>query len=280
MASLLYHVSLRLAHRRRARYARTLEARAAAPLDPPRELPINVVSYCGARDVVELVASWRSLLRHAGRPTRLVLVSDGSVTPAQADSLRRFPAPIEVRSFQEFLTPRLPDAVHRYAAAHPLGKKLAMLTALDQFLPALYSDSDILYFPAARQLAARFAQEHPPIQYLVDCGMALDRRLLRTPAEAEERVNSGFLYLREPLGWEQALQRFIELGADGEYFTEQTLTHLAVRLAGGRPLPTSEYVLQVDDQWSWRDYHAPRPIVLRHYVSTIRHKMWRQVGPD
>lgn len=276
MASLAYHLVLRLARRRRARYAATAIARLSTPLPPGPSLPLSVVTYCSGRDFPELVLSWRSFLRHAGRPSKFLLVSDGSITPVMREALHALPVPTEIRDASDFLDETVPMVVHRYAAVHPFGKKLAIFLALHRFGPVLYSDSDVLYFPAARTLAAQLGHEKPAIQYLLDCVQSLDQRLLRADHEALEPLNAGLVYLRQPPAWPAVLERLESMAGDGNFFTEQTSVHLAARLAGAQPFPPSLYVLQIDDQWSWRDRHAARPIVLRHYVNPVRYKMWLQ----
>jgi len=43
---------------------------------------------------------------------------------------------------------------------------------------------------------------------------------------------------------------------------------------GARPLDRGRYVLQLDDQFIYRDSYAGPAIVLRHYVNPVRHKFW------
>src|SRR5438270_5976684 len=52
-------------------------------------IPIDVFSYSSERRLAEQVASIRSFLRFAGRPSRFVVVSDGSHSHKSVELLRR-----------------------------------------------------------------------------------------------------------------------------------------------------------------------------------------------
>jgi hypothetical protein len=86
------------------------------------------------------------------------------------------------------------------------------------------------------------------------------------------------MIFHQPVAFNDAVNCFTRLGVAGEFFTEQTIVHLAMTQAGCQPLPPDLYVLQNDDQWLWRDLHVKTGAVARHYISSFRHKMWVQVG--
>ena len=52
------------------------------------------------------------------------------------------------------------------------------------------------------------------------------------------------------------------------------MTHLTMHANGARALDSQKFVLQLDDQFVYRDRYASREIVLRHYVNPVRHKFW------
>jgi hypothetical protein len=47
-----------------------------------------------------------------------------------------------------------------------------------------------------------------------------------------------------------------------------------MKRAGAAPFDSAKFVLQLDDQFEWRDRYAGRDLVLRHYVNPVRHKFW------
>ena len=71
-----------------------------------------------------------------------------------------------------------------------------------------------------------------------------------------------------------SLERFLKLDGPPTFFTNQTMTHLTMRAHGARALDSKKFVLQLDDQFVYRDRYASREIVLRHYVNPVRHKFW------
>jgi hypothetical protein len=267
---------MRLGYLRRSFYASRLAAYARSAVAPGPDLPFRVVSFSGERDAAEQVACWISLLRHLGTPQELLLVSDGSHQPGTKEILQSVHPSVRIRSYQEFLHPELPDCVHQYAARHPLGKKLAMYCASAELAPFLYLDSDILFFPGAshfRQLVDGGAR----LLYLQDCAPSFDTPLLHNEEERLHPVNSGFLYTREALPLDKGLSRFQVPEQNLSWFSEQTIVHLAVHDAGGQPLPADRYIMRAEDQWSAFDAYASQPIAMRHYISSIRYKMWHQV---
>jgi hypothetical protein len=58
------------------------------------------------------------------------------------------------------------------------------------------------------------------------------------------------------------------------FFTNQTMTHLAMHANDAQPLDPRRFVLQLDDQFIYRDRYAGRQLALRHYVNPVRHKFW------
>ncbi|MDP9253702.1 MAG: hypothetical protein M3O66_01985, partial [Verrucomicrobiota bacterium] len=85
---------------------------------------------------------------------------------------------------------------------------------------------------------------------------------------------TGVLLLLKKLDWSLSINRFLELEGEPNFFTNQTMTHLAMHKNGARPLDPAKYVLQLDDQFVFSDRYAGAALALRHYVNPIRHKFW------
>ena len=263
----------------RRAYAAALPQVVARPVRPPRALPVDVLSFSCERDVPEQVASLRALLGRAGRPARATVVSDGSHTERSRALLERVDPCVRVVDWAELARPDLPEPVRAYAAASPMGKKLAVEVSLPRDRPLLYVDSDVLVLPGGAALADELvaALDRGTPAYLLDPEeVYLDARLLG-PGETAEPLNAGLLVLPRPLDWEAALARLAALPGDPEFHTEQTLVHLAVRQAGGRPLDPARFVVATDDMADRRDRHRGREVVVRHYTTPVRHKLWLSV---
>ena len=238
------------------------------------QLPFDVFSYSGERDLPEQVASIRSLLRYAGQPRKFTVVSDGTHTASSIARLRAVNPVVTVTQPAAFVPTSVPEKLRTYLLEHPTGKQLAVIMALPMDAPALYIDSDVLFFPGAAQLASFLIEDSAPTSYLADCGLSADERVFRSLEEQANPVNTGVLFLRRKLDWSLAIDRFLELTDTPTFFTNQTMTHLAMHANGGRPLDARKFVLQLDDQFVHADRYAGPEIILRHYVNPVRHKFW------
>src|SRR4030088_3319472 len=132
------------------------------------DIPIDVFSYSGRRRLAEQVASLRSFLKNAGRPKRFVVVSDGTHSANDVELLRRIDQCVSVDQVPPPPT-AAPAFMDSYLRTHPTGKQLALLMSLPRDLPALYVDSDVLFFAAASELKQHFAGLTAPAYYLEDC---------------------------------------------------------------------------------------------------------------
>ena len=259
-------------------YERLLPRIAGRQIRYERDLPIDVFSYSGQTRLGEQIASIRSFLRHAGRPNRFVVVSDGSHSSDSIELLHRVDECVSVETVP---APdlRASGGFDSYLRNHPTGKQLALVMSLPQKAPALYVDSDVRFFAQAKDLQTYFDSNAAPAYYLRDCGFAGDRRLLRNDEETLPPVNTGVLLIRDRLDWSVAVSRFGQLDGAPDFFTNQTLTHLVMHASRAQALEPAKYVLQLDDQFTYRDRYAGPQIALRHYVNPVRHKFWTSLIP-
>jgi hypothetical protein len=236
---------------------------------------ITLVTFCGHRDVPQAGAMLRSFLEHAGTPRSVVVGSDGSITPEDADLLARLCAPVECTVAVPTVPSDVPNAalLAGYADAMALGKKLALLvTASSEGTgPTLFADSDVLFFPGAHDLPILFL-EGAENRFMADpTRESFDHRVHLGPGPY---ANGGFLVMPEPPDWDGALAASTALLASPTHFVDQTVAHLAIQARGGRPLPADRYILRTDDAWSLRDHADAAGVVARHYVSPVRWKLW------
>jgi hypothetical protein len=271
-----YHFARMEGAWRRNTYRALLPAIVRRPIEAPRQVPFSVYAYSNEESIPEQVRSIRSFLRYVGRPTGFHVVSDGSHTDAGIRLLERIDPAVQVESAGAGLPPGLPEKFRRYVTTYPMGKQLGLIMSLPRTdEPVLYADSDVLFFPGAAELMERAATPAAPAYYLPDCHEhSADPRVFRAPQEAAEPVNSGLLLLFQKLDWSVAIERFEALEGEPNFFTNQTLVHLALHTNGAQPLDARKYVLQLDDQTIYPDRYAGPALVLRHYVNPVRHKFW------
>jgi hypothetical protein len=251
-------------------------ARRCVPIDSA--VPFDVFAYCGEHTLPEEVASIRSFLQHVGRPRRFTVVSDGTLSARSNAVLKSLDAVVSVSDSTQWLPKDLPAKIQSYLTSHPTGKQLALIMSLPIDGPTLYIDSDVLFFPGARDLVRLAESGSGPALYLADCRLSADERLFRHDAEKTNPVNTGVLLLFKKLDWALAVHRLLELRESPNFFTNQTMTHLAMHANGARPLDDRKYVLQLDDQFAYRDHYASGDLALRHYVNPVRHKFWTAIG--
>jgi hypothetical protein len=252
-------------------YGALLPAVVRRPLVNEKRLDLDVFTYSGEAALPEQVASARSFLKFAGRPASFTIVSDGSYSNQSISLLSKIDPIVRVTNAPDPLPKNAIPGLRDYLATHPTGKQLALILSLPRQRPALYFDSDVLFFKGAQAIADLKAQT---ALYLSDCQFAGDERLLRDASEKNNPVNTGVLFLLHRLDWSPALKRFRELNGPPNFFTNQTLTHLAMHASGAQPFDPQKFVLQLDDQFLFRDHYARPSIVLRHYVNPVRHKFW------
>jgi hypothetical protein len=244
------------------------------PVPRLRELALDVFAYSGENTLPEQVASIRSFLTYAGRPKQFTVVSDGSYTAKSADLLEKIDNCVRVQRRPLQLPPDLPEKIRSYLTNHHTGKQLALIMSLPQSGPALYTDSDVLYFGGARELVEISQVQSVSAFYQADYQFSGDERLIIDAAEKQSPANTGFLLLFGKLDWSLGLERLQALKGEPNFFTNQTVTHLCMHANGAQPFDPSKFVLQVDDQTIYRDRYAGPSIAMRHYVNPVRHKFW------
>ncbi len=269
-----YHLARAEGHAVRSAYAAGLPLIVRRAIRPVAELPFEVFAYSGENALPEQVASIRSLLKHAGRSQKFTVVSDGSYSTRSIEILRSIDPSVAVSQVADWMPQDLPEPFRAYLGGHPTGKQLAVIMSLPVNGPTLYIDSDVLFFPGATALASAVADDLPPGWYLADCGVSADERLFREASERTNPVNTGVLFLRQKFDWSIGISRFLELDGAPTFFTNQTMTHLAMHANGARAFDPRKFVLQLDDQFVYQDIHAGPELVLRHYVNPVRHKFW------
>jgi hypothetical protein len=239
-----------------------------------RELALDVFAYSGESALPEQVASIRSFLAYAGRPKQFTVFSDGSYTAASIELLEKIDGCVRVEKTPPILPSGLSDTMQSYLREHPTGKQLALLMSLPTNGPTLYTDSDVLFFPGAHDLADLSRRSSAPAFYLADYQFSGDERLILDPLEKQNPANTGFILLFRKLDWSRGLERLQMLNGAPNFFTNQTVMHLCMRANGVVPFDPAKFVLQADDQFIYRDRYASASIAIRHYVNPIRHKFW------
>lgn len=245
-----------------------------------RDVPVEVFAYSGQSALPEQAASIRSFLTNVGRPKGFTIFSDGSYSSHSIQLLQRIDAVVHVSERLPDLPAEIPEQLRTYLSCHPTGKQLRLVMSLPVNGPALYTDSDVLFFPAAVDLVEKLKSNGAPAYYLADYQFSGDERLLRDQSEKRDPVNTGFLLLLRKLDWSIGLERLQEMNGLPGFFTNQTVVHLCMHSNGAQAFDPQKYVLRADDEFVYRDYYADTSLAIRHYVHQIRHKFWMNFSPQ
>jgi hypothetical protein len=277
MANIGYHSARIQGQVNRSIYRAALPWLVKLPIEQTRIIPVAVYAFSCERDLPEQVASIRSFIRYVGVPDSFTVVSDGSYSRGSRHLLSKISSCVNVLDLNDIVNNSLHKFVYDYASQHPLGKKLSILMSMPIEKPTIYADSDILFFPGADTIINIAQLGDQKRWYLPDCAFALDARLL-DDSERAAPVNSGFMLLKQPLDWDIPLERLERIAGRSNYFTEQTMVHLAMHNNKAIPLCSSKFIVALDDQFIYSDKYADNSIALRHYVNPVRHKIWCQIG--
>jgi hypothetical protein len=274
MVNVAYHTARIQGDITRSLYKAILPQIAKIPIQQTQKLPVTVYALSCERDLPEQVASIRSFIRYVGIPEQFIVISDGSYTKQSCNLLCQLHPCIQVIPIDKLIRNDLPQAVYDYAAQQAMGKKLAALLSLSIDGPTIYTDSDILFFPGATNLADLIVSADHYSRYLPDCANKFDERVIYNDCENLNPINAGFILFKDYLDWDFALERLLKLKELNNYFTEQTLVHLTLHHNHALPLDSKIYVLSVTDQFIYPDQYASSQIALRHYVNDVRCKFW------
>jgi hypothetical protein len=274
MINFPYHTAKVQGNMTRHIYKAALTQIVKIPIPQTQNLPATVYALSCERDLPEQVASIRSFIRYVGIPEQFIVISDGSYTKQSCNILCQLHPCIQVIPIDKLIRNDLPQAVYDYAAQQAMGKKLAALLSLSIDGPTIYTDSDILFFPGATDLADLILSADRSSRYLPDCANKFDERVIYYESENLNPINAGFILFKDYLNWDFALERLLKLKELNNYFTEQTLVHLTLHCNHALPLDPKVYVLSVVDQFLYSDKYASNRIALRHYVNDVRYKFW------
>jgi hypothetical protein len=270
-----YHFSRWKGRKLRNLYRALLPQIVKRAVKPARSLELSVFAYSNEEMVPEQVRSLRSFLRYVGRPQSFTIVSDGSHSDDSIRLLETVDPAVSVGRAGERLPSDLPEKFRHYVTVYPMAKQLGLLMTLPENGPSLYVDADVLFFERADDFLSYLSRTDAPAFYLPDCQTcSADPRVFRTAAEELYPVNCGLLLFLKKLDWSLAIERFVEMAGEPNFFTNQTLTHLVLHANGAKPFDPAKYIVQLDDQFVYEDRHTSPTVALRHYVNPVRHKFW------
>lgn len=236
------------------------------------------------QDALWTAWSWYRYLRNYG--FSLELAVDGAISDADSAAAAHLFPGILVYSAQSLSAsvcerePRLKTFLY----GHPTGRKLALMLALVEQGPVLYSDHDILAFRSPDELLARI-DRNVSSYFLEDADGTCDPEIAENAKslglERIPRFNCGFLYLPQgSLSIRQAAEILSTWRPPGgSWFAEQTVLSFMLRASNAQALPPERYVISPRRQFYWEKDIDYATIVARHFTGTVRHVMYRYGMP-
>lgn len=228
--------------------------------------------------------SWYRFLRDLD--CRLMIVVDGAISVAQRSAAERLFQRITIDGTEwacNYVRPRVPG-VQLFFDRHPLGRKLALILALSDRFPLIYSDHDVLAFRRPKELLEAI-RGNTPCYFSEEGDGARDwqiaERARQLGFEYAPKFNSGFLYIPQgSLSIRRAGQILATWRTRNEsWFSEQTVLSFMLQNIHAEPLPADRYVIRNCRQFYWErdvDYAA---ITARHFTTPVRHVMYKYGMP-
>jgi hypothetical protein len=224
--------------------------------------------------------SWYRYLRH--EDCKLEIAVDGVVSAAQyAAAAQLFPgiAIYPAEPACRYVCEREP-ALEGFIRFYPLGRKLALILALSDQGPVLYSDHDVLAFNPPLELLASI-RSNVACYFPEEVDGARDLRIVERVKSLGmdyiPKFNAGFLFI--PWG-ALPMKKAAEILAtwhppESTWYVEQTVLSVMLRYVNAEALPSTRYVVSICRQFYWERDVDYRTIAARHFTGPVRHVMYR-----
>ena len=224
--------------------------------------------------------SWYRFLRDEG--CSLHIAMDGAVSENHRSAATRLFPGIQLDSAQwacDYIRARMPGIQH-FFDHHPTGRKLALILALSDREPLIYSDYDVLAFQRPEELLASIGRNTPCFFSEEVDGtrdLQITERAQQLGLNYIPKFNGGFLYIpKGALSIRLAGQILATWRAPGEsWFAEQTVLSFMLRQLNAESLPSSRYVISIRRQFYWEPDIDYASIAARHFTTPVRHVMYK-----
>jgi hypothetical protein len=231
-------------------------------------------------DMLWSLWSWLKVLEGAAKP---VIFVDGPVTLEMRTTAARLFPEAPVTELAAYLAGEASGpSMTRFIASHPLGKRLAMVLAMNHSGPVLYSDSDVIAFNRLDEQLAAIANGRACYLQEEEAGGDDDRvvaaaRALGTAPVAS--MNSGLMDVPESVldgeCAETVMERFAaKPPSEQTRFSEQPLDAILMGPIPALIQPRETYVASIRRQFFLERDCDYCHIKVHHLIGTIRHVMY------
>jgi len=211
----------------------------------------------------------------------LQLAVDGELSDGELTRVRALFPGISVYAVQSVYPDlcKLQPSLGSFLNQHPMGRKLGLSLALSLQGGVLCSDNDVLAFLPPDELLS-CVERNIPAYFVEPLDGTRDPHIVARAKtmglEYISRFNAGLLYIpRGAVSIELAAELLEDWQPPVDWFTEQTVQSVLMRKADAQPLPEDRYVVSARRQFYWETDEDYGKIAARHFVSPVRHVMYR-----
>ncbi|WP_276480592.1 hypothetical protein [Paraflavitalea pollutisoli] len=237
-------------------------------------LPVDIVSFSGSKTLIEQCYSTLSFYYNVGRPQSWTIYSDKSHSQLEIDFLQQIPG-VQVKAWDSSLEVRI-EALFEFGKFSIWGNRLHAYLNHPIQRTTIFTDSDMLFFPSFRNFLPVIGSGS---WFMPDSYPHLDAYYFKQFGESQGPfVNAGFLIFNKRPSWEVAVDYIINRPdrTSWEHFTEQAAIHHMFKTDGHyHLLDENSFILKGSDSFKFGTDYKSEDIAVRHYVSTVRHKMWQ-----
>lgn len=228
--------------------------------------------------------SWYRFLRD--EDCELHIAIDGTISDAEIAAAHKLFPGVSIDSAQwacRYVCARVP-ALESFLSNHPTGRKLALILALSDRGPVVYSDYDVIAFSRPHELLAAM-ERNVPCYFAEETDGTRDRSIVERAKQLGlgyiPKFNCGFMYIpRGVLSMELAAQILATWRPPGEsWFAEQTVLSVMLQTLHAEALPPSRYVISICRQFYWEKDVDYQVIAARHFTGTVRHVLYKYGMP-
>jgi hypothetical protein len=236
------------------------------------------------QDALWAAWSWYRYLR--AENCGLYIAVDGAVSEAdKAAASKLFPG-VLIESAQwacQYVRARAPG-LQPFFENHPTGRKLALILAMSDRGPVIYSDYDVLAFRRPDELVDAM-KRNVPCYFAEEVDGTRDAQIAERAKQLGldyiPKFNCGFMYIPQgALSIRLAGQILATWRAPGEsWFAEQTVLSFMLRKLHAEALPPDRYVISIRRQFYWEKDVDYATIAARHFTTPVRHVMYKYGMP-
>lgn len=241
---------------------------------------LNIISISGSYQFEDQILSIISFIVNVGLPNSWLVYSDGTHSTKQLELFTKLFSFIEVKMWSD-ITCNFPSEKHTfdsYIKKHPIGKKTFIVLNHRSEEPFIFADSDIVFYKPFKTYLPLLTHTNYSYYMVDNDWCCLDSNYMQTNDKEMFQLNSGLLLIQPSFKWGAAMDylSYLEKIDKFEFFSDQTAIHIAFKNNTALPFDPRSFKVEMYDHFKLKVAPTTKQLSARHYVGTIRHKMWQK----